>query len=62
VIIGKDAQIRHTVVGNGDVGVSPVAFLVQLSFGVATSERNWRRTHGGLLDPGLSHLLDARDC
>jgi len=46
VIIGKDAQVRHTVVGNGYIGVPPAAFLVQPSFDVATSERNWTRTHG----------------
>jgi hypothetical protein len=46
VIIGKDAHVRHTVVGNGYIGVPPAAFLVQPSFDVATSDRNWTRTHG----------------
>ena len=46
VIIGKDAQIRHTVVGNGYIGVPPTGFLVQPSFDVATAEPSWTRTHG----------------
>ena len=46
VIIGKDAQVRHTVAGNGYIGVPSAAFLVQPGFDVATSERNWTRTHG----------------
>ena len=46
MIIGKDTQIRHTVVGNGYIGVPPTAFLVQPSFDVATAERNWTRTYG----------------
>lgn len=44
MIIGKDAQVRYTVVGNGYIGVPPAAFLVQPSFDVATSERNRTRT------------------
>jgi hypothetical protein len=46
VIIGKDTQIRHTVVGNGYIGVPPTAFPVQPSFDFATAERNWTRTYG----------------
>ncbi len=46
MIIGEYAQVRHTVVGNGYIGVPPAAFLAQASFDVATSERNWTRTHG----------------
>ena len=45
MIIGKDAQIRHTVVGNGYIGAPPIAFLVQPAFDLAISERNWTRTH-----------------
>ena len=46
MIIGKDAQVRHTVARSGYIGVPPAAFLVQPGFDVATSERNWTRTHG----------------
>ena len=60
MIIGTDAQVRHTVVGNGYIGVPPAAFLVQPSFEVATSERSWTRTHGvaraGIVARSAGHL------
>ena len=45
MIIGKDAQVRHTVAGNSYMGIPPAVFVVQPCFDVATSERNWTRTH-----------------
>lgn len=44
IISGKNAEGQYTVDDNGYIGVPPVTSLVQPSFGVVTSERNW--THG----------------